>query len=537
MKRLPADLHLLTTTTFLDLSYNDLQASLVPAGAITLPNLVEFRTSANPNLGVAAINHAIENCPLLEKIAAVSWATGGDGSGDADALAMATAIKNAYDAGVASGTPTRLWYPMVFFNNKISNQGAIDICAKFQGNTVVRDLALTRNALEGSAVAACIALLETTRITNLHFTSNSLTDAGMTNNVVPALTQYFNSRLSGSIAASDFDASNDQVTVSTAFYNTLLTGDEVIYDKGTAGNNVVGGLVDDTSYYVRKSSTSQKIYLYATKAEATAASSVTAGRKDLSAGGSGTDHTLTLQQVLQELNLSQLPLTNAGSVAFYNVMINDISIMNIGYTEGKLGTGSGAELSITLSNNLVSVAIVASKAGSGYTAGSLKFVGGTCSQEPVGTYTVDGSGALTGISMSTAGNCSVAPTLAMPGSWSQTGASKLADYLAGPNCKLSKIWIADANIGDDGMIAIANALKVNATLEELFLNSNQITVAGATALKDALTGTDTATTGNSKLKYIEMKGMFGTLGAAGNAKLAELRAAKSSDFTLFFDTA
>ena len=47
---------------------------------------------------------------------------------------------------------------------------------------------------------------------------------------------------------------------------------------------------------------------------------------------------------------------------------------------------------------------------------------------------------------------------------------------------LTKLYLTDNNIGDDGAKALAEALKVNAVLTELNLNWNEIGPVGAEAL-------------------------------------------------------
>ena len=88
------------------------------------------------------------------------------------------------------------------------------------------------------------------------------------------------------LASGVVDTTNHTITVEDP---SVHTGDRVTYRKGDAGNTAVGGLADGRTYFARV--TSGKISLYDTKAHAQNTASTT-GRVNLSAGATGTGHSL-----------------------------------------------------------------------------------------------------------------------------------------------------------------------------------------------------------------------------------------------------
>ena len=65
------------------------------------------------------------------------------------------------------------------------------------------------------------------------------------------------------------------------------------------------------------------------------------------------------------------------------------------------------------------------------------------------------------------------------------GAIAIAEALK-VNAVLTVLWLSDNNIGDDGAKAIAEALKVNPVLTKLYLWNNNLGDAGEKAVRDAV---------------------------------------------------
>ena len=91
----------------------------------------------------------------------------------------------------------------------------------------------------------------------------------------------------GDLASTAFSTSNNQITTVAHLF---VDGDAVKYSKGNAANTQINGLVDGTVYFVNKL-TANTLTLHDTRANAITGGST--GIKDISSGGTGSDHRLT----------------------------------------------------------------------------------------------------------------------------------------------------------------------------------------------------------------------------------------------------
>ena len=86
-----------------------------------------------------------------------------------------------------------------------------------------------------------------------------------------------------------------------------------------------------------------------------------------------------------------------------------------------------------------------------------------------------------------------------------TGATALAEALE-TNIALKTLWLYSNNIGDNGAIALANALTINTVLAELYLSENKIGDTGAIALAKALETNTALTWLGLRMNFIRRKG-------------------------------
>lgn len=71
------------------------------------------------------------------------------------------------------------------------------------------------------------------------------------------------------------------------------------------------------------------------------------------------------------------------------------------------------------------------------------------------------------------------------------GIESLCDWIGSSHCSLTRLFIRDTSMGDDGATAIANALETNTSLRSLSVTGSHITATGASALGRAMVENET----------------------------------------------
>jgi len=139
---------------------------------------------------------------------------------------------------------------------------------------------------------------------------------------------------------------DDTITLSSADYNALYNTTAVTYSHG--GGSAIGGLVNDTVYYVIKVASTTKIKLATTETLATAGT----GRV-LSAVGSGTSHTVN--------NITSAPfIVSNGNVYIDAVRIQDAQIVGAKIADATIETAHIIDLNADKirSGNINSSAVI-----------------------------------------------------------------------------------------------------------------------------------------------------------------------------------
>ena len=126
--------------------------------------------------------------------------------------------------------------------------------------------------------------------------------------------------------ASKVIVADDEIVVSAGFYGNITTGDPVTYADG--GGTAIGGLTTATVYYLIKSSTSNRISLATTAANASGGTLIT-----ITAVGGGSSHTL----------IGQTPTATATlGLGTPGTTVGGREIAHVGWVKKTIGTGGRA---------------------------------------------------------------------------------------------------------------------------------------------------------------------------------------------------